>query len=677
MSDAALLAQYGGDDEQPREAEVNTVWINEKRYPAARVQPNNLARFLQQVTIGDPTINSDDLFSALIQNDWRGGGQILESVEGSTDERYWDALINSEFTHQLSLPREVVTVEGPSGVFAAPGADFNDRFHAVYGTTLVSWDTATDDWDTVKTLSNQPVGEMVEWNQKLYIPLGANGYDEWDPAGAGTLTTDATIHAIGFVVWDNKLYTMTLEGGFRRFNNPGWTAPTNPGPLYLPSGTRPRKLVMYVNEQGDDVPFIATDRRVYSYDPIGDRLVGTRMHYPPHPELGHGFTNWRDEAIYTSAGIGIYAYNGSTIAPVGLDRNDGIPAQYRGHIASLAPWLNGITALVEGEASLGSTPSGAQFDVGVWRDTELVGPSQTTVSALWNYTGAGWHKWWQSSTDGTPTWSYVSVADGEYRLWWGFGGDLYTIELPKNYHTPEQGLRAGIDRFQQTGFLETARYDMGMAGFFKLGSHTEVRLRDALGNGTSTGTVTVYYRTDLDQNYRILGSTSQPGKAVFPIPREPRMIATDVGDDSDEHGIHDYEHYDGEHFGWIQFFLEFEQAKDDAGAYIPTYSPIVESFILKSIKLPLSGMAWIINIPLNFDASMWDDRDAHAMWHELNNLTTNTQFVPFLHQNDYARCAVTQAIGEQMTGPLPFASIQFSLIEAKLPESEFIEDASA
>jgi hypothetical protein len=679
VSEAELLAQYGGTNEHPRQAEINTVWINQLQYPASRVQPINLARFQQRLTIGDATINSDDLFSSLIWNDQRGGGQLLEAVEGSTDERYWDGTLNSEHTHQLSLQREVQVVEGPNTVRAVPGIDFNDKFHAVHDRVLNRYDAGAGTWTQVggALLTAQPTGDMEAWDGKLYIPLGSNGYDVYDP-GAGTITNSAAVHPVGFIVWDNKLWTLTVQGGFRQFDGASWTNPPNPGPLYLPTGVKPRRLALYVNESGDDVPFIATDRRVYSYNPLDNKLVGTRMRFPPHPEQGMGFGNWRDEAIYITAGIGVYAYNGDTISAIGLDRNDGIPAKFRGHIAALAPWHNGFTALVAGTPNVGEVPGVYGADVGVWRDTKMQFPTEEpTSSALWNWTGAGWHKWWESDGAGVPTWSYVSIADGEYRLWWGFAGEMYTVVLPKNYHTPEQGLRAGVDRFQQTGYLETSRYDMGMRGFRKLGSHLEVYLRDVFENGTSTGTVTVRYRTDVDPNYRIMGSTSTPGMTVFPMPLEPRMIVTDIGDESDEHGIHDHEHYDGEEFGWIQFLLEFEQGRTEVGDYIPTYTPILDSMILKFVKLPLAGMSWIINIPLQFDKNMWNGRDAHDMWHELNSLATNHAYIPFLHKNDYARVLVSQAAGEQLTGPLPFSTIQFSVIEAKIPENQWILPAEA
>src|SRR5690606_40548045 len=125
--------------------------------------------------------------------------------------------------------------------------------------------------------------------------------------------------------------------------------------------------------------------------------------FPAHPDNGRGAAMWRTgEDMYVSAGLGAYRYNLASIAPMGLDRNTGIPAEYRGYVVDMEPEHNALLALVKGAPAVAASSPAIMFDEG--QNSESMDLDSTQArSLLAAYTGFGWHPVWESAdADGEP-----------------------------------------------------------------------------------------------------------------------------------------------------------------------------------------------------------------------------------------------------------------------------------
>jgi hypothetical protein len=180
--------------------------------------------------------------------------------------------------------------------------------------------------------------------------------------------------------------------------------------------------------------------------------------------------------------MNIFSFTGSNIGSIGLDRDEGLPAEQglRGSIVSLVPELNGMYALVQGD------PSGSVV-VDVLVD-----------SSVHVWTGYGWHAVWESGDPVDVTRLYVSGARSQHRLWWGsYNGSTYssqTIILPIAQTNARQlQLWAGDIDYDEDAYIQTGLTDFGMPGAEKIGA--SVGLRACGNNGFAIPYPVVRYRT--------------------------------------------------------------------------------------------------------------------------------------------------------------------------------------
>ncbi|MGB3329284.1 MAG: hypothetical protein WBA46_10045 [Thermomicrobiales bacterium] len=639
--------------EDPKRADYGFVYLDGVPIRADAVQPVNLAKYQGKQTTGDYTRDSDDQQSALILGSFLGGGQKLDAIEGADDERFYDSTLETTYANQVSLNLKVDRFAGPNAVRACPIGDLHDRFYACFDKAIRRWNAALGQWDTDgwADLAAQPVRKgTVQFGSYLYIPLGSAGYARFDGA---TVTHDPDVDAIWFEVWDSKLIALTVDGHLAILVDPtgAWDAPDPLGDLKvfnqrrLPDGYKPRGMEVFWNKEGHPTLFILTDSRVFSYDHSVPKVFPTECLFPPHPTQGMGFTQWRSQDLLSGAGTGIYDYNGSVVSAVGLDRDNGLPAKYRGDVVDLEPEHNGVFALIEGEQKVVPVDEELWAEQGLYYDDPIELDVTTAESCIWQFTGGGWHNVWTSKGEtGRATWQHVSTADGDYRMWWGFNGAMFTRKLRRSYHTPQQGMVVGSDRFEADGFLETPQYDFNMRGFLKVASHCEVYLRDGKGDGTSGGTVRVKYRTNFATAWQTIGSCSLPGRWVFPMGNVVRAVSEGVS------------------FIWIQFRFEFEQPTGQE-----RLSPVMDSVVVKFAKIPLSGRSWVVRANLATESTMGNDTTVIAK--KLNDLMTTPRFVSFVHRNETFRVLASQIVGSEGTGNVPHGSANITLLEVSVPES--------
>lgn len=617
------------------------LWVKETRNV-------NLARFEPKLTIGDFTADSDNLISSWIQRDWTGGILYGELNEGSDTERY--RIGNAETIYPRQLAQNLETTEyridalDPDILSATPVADFgagtDDRFYAAFDLHLCRHNPATNSYEEVGTLAGIPTGKGVTYLDKLYIPLGGAGYQCWDGA---TLTDGiAGITPLEFAEWDDKLVCLEHDGQLNIFDGVAWLADLAwLAKLKLHPQRRPRHVVNWWNPQREPTIFVITDQDVWSYDPVAQLLYRTGLRYPRHPDQGLAAATWRDDALYVSVGVGLHQMNtGQVISAVGLDSGDGLPAALRGRIVDLEPAYNGMIAVLEGLSDVVQD----QGEVRTLEETAIFDHSIVALgrriakSALYQYTGTGWHPIWEADTvRGVPTRAYVSQAHDDFWLWWGYGGRMYRQQLRRTFHNSRQGLVAGIDRFAPASYLLSGRFDAQMSGFRKLASHFEVLMAKE-----SRGRCAVSFQTE-GRDWTYLGAADTPGRWYFPFdPDTDGRFAEGIG------------------FDWIEF-------RYDLSSGAVTDSALVDAFILHFVKLPKTSYSW--NFLIRFTD---DDPGPFAIGPQdgftwLNGLADSEEFITFKHRKETKRVRVAQVTSDQRVGRDLRNTCQVSLIEVAVP----------
>lgn len=612
----------------------------------------NNGRFPSKVTMGDYSHDSDPILSAWIISSLTGGIGNEHLKEGTDDDTYWTGTLETRFPGQITLLAETRDFGGASEDQARPLGDFPSaapNFYAAFGTSLERFNAATESFDVIDTLPGAPVNKAVEYDGLLYIPLGINGYATLDDQG--TLDHQSDIPVVAFCWFDNKIAALTTSGTIRfKFKTMAWEDPVDG--YTLPSGALPRHLVVFKNQQGTPTLHAVTTEGLWAVDRENALLYSTELKYPRHPHQGMAATNWRGEAIYVSVGVGIHAYNGGTVSSMGPDGRYGLPAEFMGTITDLEPEYNALIAVVQGVPVVSHKEQEYGMATGQYSDVLDPYPSVGAHSYILRWSGHAWHPVWRSpGAGGNPSWASVSIADNDYHLWWGYGGRMYRQVLPTYQHTPMQGMRVGTSRFAARGELTSGWFDADMPAFDKLASHVEVVLKDAFGNGTSTGRVKVYYQTDYSTAWTLAedgGTASRPGRTVLDFRKAQRAS--------------DARFSTGMRFRRIRFRLVFESDN-------PTLSPVLESFQLRFRKIPASSKSWTITVNFSQDEAYgWGPGE---MIDFLDALTTDDEFHEFIHRGEAYRVSVAQTTGAEMTALDPRGTMELSLIEIKLPKNDF------
>jgi hypothetical protein len=367
-----------------------------------------LSTFPGKVTTGDYSKDSDPRISSWVISDLSGGHGVADIREGVDQGRCRWATLNTRYPGQFAPPYTATTEAGPNTDGARPLGDGylastgDYRFYAAFGTALCRFS---------------------------HITL----------AFSSSLGTDGHL--------------------YRTTDGTTWTDWGDDSPLAVVDPTlTPRNLVTYYDQGGNQTIFVVTNRGALSFDPNGPRLYAVEaLDWPPHPYQALGSAKWRSH-LYVTIGMGARRYTGDIAQPMGLDRDEGLPATYRGRCLDLEPESNGLYALcVGGESGATSWPS-----LHVWTDF-------------------GWHTVWAETTaaqtTSKATWARVSEAQGNHTLWWGDGsGGLRRMDLPVDDANPRAQLLGGGGNFEQStkSLIQTGRFDAGMAGIDKIASHLYV-----------------------------------------------------------------------------------------------------------------------------------------------------------------------------------------------------------
>jgi hypothetical protein len=637
------------------EAGKNEAVLAGRRIPITEPVPeSNLARFQPKLTFDDYTRDSDDLISVWVQSSWLGGGQAGILNAQSQGERWWDSTLNTEYPNMLSLRQKVQLLsppEGVSGIFR-PLGDYNDVYYGCWGSTLCSFDG--DVWMEVDDLHNVPAAKPAVYDGLLYVPLGANGLDSFDDGGPGVAAvvdgSSDPIPARSVVVWDDKLLVLTTTNKLLIFDGTTWTGGTSA--LTIKTGEISRQLVYFHDTSGEPAVYVTTSRGLWAYDPVNAKLVKTDVKMPPHPTQARASAVWRNTDISISIGTGVQAWNGDVLNPTGLDRDQGLRAELRGNIVDLEPEYNGLMALVAG-AAVSSDTNTLFADNPMSEEVSQTFPNQQSISSLWRYTGFGWHKVWESAdASGAPTWSVVGAdeAGTRYDLIWGYGERCYRLPLVRDFYNPQQAIRVGEIDFETTGWLRTGRWNGNMPSWPKLLSHLDVNIAE-----NSAGTIRIDYQTEADTNAwtnlgEIVQITPETKTHQYRFYFGPQFVDDDKG--------RVYDINEGLLFDWIEFRYTLAQPDGES-----TMTPVVDSFVMKFVKLPLSTYSWTLQVPLTGWDEQFYDMGPNEMADWLSGLAAGGRFVPFTFRGKTHRALVAQSTAQRNSGDSPIGAFTLTVLE--------------
>lgn len=673
-------------------AEYDEVVINGVRIPAASVTTSLTSRFESKLTFGDYSKDSDQLQSTWIQSNWSGGMLINNHIEGGTDQRGRWAKAWTMSAEQLALPpnhsvlefgAEVLSTDADArGPISMPLIEVMGVLYVAMGKELWKVSASTYEYteleyEKVDDLPGYPVGPgvMGSDNRHFLIPLGEAGWVSYrshlhltDPDNRIAHDTERKLIAVTW--WDRKIIGLDVDGQVHVYH-PGipaeWDAP-DPN-MKLPSDEQPRGLEVFYDQSGNQAVFIVSDRRLWAYDPEVPRIYPSTLTWPKHHNNGLGFTSWRDDALYISSGLAVTRYTRDGVrTDMGLDRDDGIPSErilpmWGTYYTPESPALN----VLRPSRSITSMVGSQNF---IAASVQLGGRTEDPDTdycpyAIVAWNEGGWHVLVEDSLpyqDGSgsgryPTGMFVTENVGGYRLWWGEGAvehqgsidtsayrgtpRLHSIPIPRAFHGPRQSVIDNVRDFSTDGYYETGWFDAGMSGFLKTWSHLEVNIANPKDASLLNGSVAVEYRTDAAPNTWVsMGTVDTFGRNVLKFNVDGKDKP--VGETS----------YKIE----LRFVLSTSVASE---------SPIIDSFVLKFIKLALPGKAWQIAVPL--------DSENHAgigpteIADLLAALTYQGGFSFLIHKSEEYRCRVSQVQFVEGSGDIPFKQLQINLIEVTIP----------
>ena len=213
------------------------------------------------------------------------------------------------------------------------------------------------------------------------------------------------------------------------------------------------------------------------------------------------------------AGLGLYKYinqaGGAVLTVVGPDRDDGLPTERRGTIRYMSVSHNELFVAVDSATAPTSlTGDSIPFQWQSHQGSSVIDPD-TGNSSILGYNELGWETKWTGSVSGRSIENIlVSDAYDEYRMWWGFNGDIKFMKIPSDIINPSF---VSDFEFAESGSHETPWFNAGQSEVDKLALKLKTEVQDA----SSTETVTVSYATDYSESYTTASTITSDGTTTY------------------------------------------------------------------------------------------------------------------------------------------------------------------
>ena len=355
----------------------------------------------------------------------------------------------------------------PSGTIGV-AAEYNSESWRIIGNYLCKLDSGRASYSAVQGFHNVPTALVPSLNSRLYI-FAATGYYSW-MSTSEVVTVSKTGDGQWGVENAGLLYKLSSTGVWASSADPDGATPTwNDLGDITNDVSKIEGLFRGRDASGNYIVYCATNAAQLVYDATNDIWQSTELRLPDHPNGGKGATYWND-GHYFSYGLGVKRYVTGTIATiteVGLDRDDGLMAEYNGEIVKFCADSDYfLSALVDASQTSGNTQSG-----------------------LYVWDGRSWKCWWADpDNNGAMHDITVSSAESGYAIYWDCGGSIFYIDIPRGLQNPRQ--LTGVLKYASSGILISSWFDADTVVFPKLVLDITSYARSI----TTTEKITIKYR---------------------------------------------------------------------------------------------------------------------------------------------------------------------------------------
>ena len=652
----------------------NEIYLNGTYYPLNRPVQSTLASiYPAKVVIGDTTKDSQLRSSVVSWSDWRGGIGV-ERMQGPADaDRAWFSTCQTRYRHHLVLGalgnQTTAEVTGGSTVITGDitmiqdlGSTVDDMY-ASWDLALYNYKKTPNDWTAVTngggaySFPSTPTDSItVRINHSSdgiddYIVVahrntstGASGFSYFKNA---TTVVDSTVDAEFLTFWDNRLWGVDSTGQLWYLLDINGT-PQNDAKLPVPNDYV-TDLFVGRDSQGEQIIYASTQVGLYAHDAANQRFVETQFHLPFHQFNGSGSVRWRD-SIYSPSGLGIYKYiNGNihaVITVMGPDRDDGLPQDRRGTIKKLAGTHTELLAAVDATTapeSVASTDVAYQWSRQPHFGSSVI-DSDSGYSTILGWNDTGWECKWQAPDPGKAI-EHMVVTNGgygDYRMWWGYDGNVYHQMVPFDIINPAQ---LGNYEYALSGTHETPWFDAQQTEVDK----TALKLKIETSGCSSNETVRAYYYANYSTTEVSLGTITSNGVTTYTF--------NDDDESSDTYGDPI-----GKTFRAIKIKLDLAR-ENDADAKEKT--PDVISTTLEYRKKLEAKWGHSVEVDLNRDYKGNSSKELRA---NLVAAIESDTLVEFTYRDDDSTTRnyfvdVTSATGIEYTGHDERGSSRITLVE--------------
>lgn len=406
----------------------------------------------------------------------------LKFDDPSQPERVWFGTNDFRYNRQVTLPKRKVTRTNPAPTkVPRAGIAFGDKVYVCFDQEVRRWTESTLSWSaSLGTLPAIPQGDPVIYGGFVYWFCGASGIVRFDGAATFVTYTNATINgAVGGVVYNARLYFVKSTGEVYKTNANDYALATlsQVGGVQAISDT-PTGMLVWLDANGKSVPYVIGRQVVYAIDEANSLIVPAGSQLPPSRHTLRATVLGADNFVYEAQGMTVIQWTGDQSFPVGLDMDDGMPAEYRGAIVKLLNGNLSLYALVDASvasntAYLFGTPS-PPMGGGVLRST--IGRS-----FLASRDGDAWFiRATSGPQESAATMLFMSTAESTYRLWFAWGMEVYTIDLEEGLFNP---LDLATGEFETESYGEYPIMDFGYKVASKIALEVNIGVRQIEGTG--------------------------------------------------------------------------------------------------------------------------------------------------------------------------------------------------
>jgi hypothetical protein len=495
----------------------NEIYLDGTYYPIARPVQSVLASiYPAKVVIGDTSKDSQAHSSVVAWSDWRGGIGVNRMEAGGDINRAWWSTCQLRYKDHLILPgldndaAANATATGLTGPTIGAIEEYANSVYVAWNGSISQnaqvflYNNTSNAWGSALATPADQVTDSTTWRTLAsetflvfaHYDTNGSGYTRFD---GSTWTSDATDTQY-VAVWDDRLWGISYAGQLWYSIVEG--TEVDDAKLPLPPGSV-TALFVARDAGGEPILYAATKKGLFAHDASNAKFVQTELTLPTHPFAGAGTIRWRD-SIYMPAGLGVYRYinqaGGAVLTVTGPDRDDGLPGDNRGTIKYMSGSHNELFVGVDSSTAAKIVASSSLPYQWQSHQGSSVIDVDTGYSSILGYNDMGWEAKWTADTVGKSI-QHILVSDAysEYRLWWGFDGEIKFMKIPSDIINPSF---VSDFEFRASGTHETPWFSAGQAEVDKLA----LKLRTEVQDASITETVSVSYATDYLESYLEAGS---------------------------------------------------------------------------------------------------------------------------------------------------------------------------